>query len=70
MCVKCWKVLKYDEYIKHRDEIPEHRKSTLTSKYYTNEQRFISLCKAMKKFAKNGDSELYENPYKPRRRSI
>ena len=51
-CVKCWRIFRYEENLKHKEDLPEHSKSVLTSKYYATEKRFISLARALKKVQK------------------
>ena len=62
-CVKCWRIFRYEENLKHKDDLPDHSKSVLTSKYYATEKRFISLARALKKVQKLEEKEFYENPY-------
>jgi hypothetical protein len=49
LCLKCWKIMKYEESVKHKMVQPEHVKSILTSKEYASEAKFIAVAKAMNK---------------------
>lgn len=49
LCLKCWKIMKYEECVKHKTLQPDHIKSILTSKEYASEAKFISIAKAMNK---------------------
>ena len=69
-CVKCWRIFRYEDNIKHKEELPDHTKSVLTSKYYATEKRFISLARALKKVQKLENKEYYENPYQPREQKM
>lgn len=62
-CVKCWRIFRYEENLRHKEELPEHSRSVLTSKYYATEKRFISLARALRKFQKLEEKEYFENPY-------
>lgn len=65
-CVKCWRIFRYEENLRHKEDLPDHAKSVLTSKYYATEKRFISLARALRKFQKLEEKEYFENPYAPR----
>jgi hypothetical protein len=63
-CLKCWKILKYEECVRHKSSLPDHVKSILTSKEFSSETKFVSIARAMNRVAIEGERELYENPYK------
>lgn len=64
LCLKCWKILKYEECVKHRSLAPDHLKSILTSKEFASETKFVAVARAMGKISISDGKELYENPYK------
>ena len=64
LCLKCWKILKYEECVKHRNMAPDHLKSILTSKEFASETKFIAVARAMGKINYEVGKDLYENPYK------
>lgn len=70
LCLKCWKIMKYEECVKHKMLQPDHIKSILTSKEYAQEGKFIAVARALGKvrFEDNGIKEYYENPYKTKDR--
>eukprot|EP00347_Sterkiella_histriomuscorum_P019322 403342096 len=43
LCLKCWKVMKYEESVKHKGMYPTHKSSVMTSKQYASEDKFIEL---------------------------
>jgi hypothetical protein len=49
LCMRCWKVLKYEECVKHKLLEPDHCKSILTSKEYASESKFISIARQNEK---------------------
>lgn len=49
LCLKCWKIMKYEECVKHKLVQTDHIKSILTSKEYASEEKFIAVAKAMGK---------------------
>jgi hypothetical protein len=49
LCLKCWKIMKYEECVKHKLIAPDHINSILTSKEFSNEAKFIAVAKAMNK---------------------
>lgn len=49
LCLKCWKIMKYEECVKHKMLAPDHIKSILTSKEYASEGKFIAVARAMGK---------------------
>jgi len=51
LCLKCWKIMKYEECVKHKLVQPDHIKSILTSKEYASEEKFVAVAKAMGKVA-------------------
>jgi|LauGreDrversion4_2_1035121.scaffolds.fasta_scaffold466291_2 hypothetical protein len=63
-CLKCWKILKYEECVKHRAQAPDHLKSILTSKEFASESKFVAVARAMGKISFLEGKEMYENPYK------
>ena len=70
LCLKCWKIMKYEECVKHKILQPDHIKSILTSKEYAQEAKFMAVAKAMGKvrYEEGGEREYYENPYKAKQR--
>jgi hypothetical protein len=64
LCLKCWKILKYEECVKHRSQAPDHLKSILTSKEFASETKFVAVARAMGKISISEGKEVYENPYK------
>lgn len=54
-CLKCWKILKYEECVKHKMLQPDHIKSILTSKEFASESKFIAIAKAMGKHSALGN---------------
>lgn len=68
-CLKCWKIMKYEECVKHKLLQIDHVKSILTSKEYATEAKFMAVARAMGKVRRViGGIELYENPYKAKDR--
>lgn len=69
LCLKCWKIMKYEECVKHKMMAPDHVKSILTSKEFASETKFVAVARAMGKvqFEELG-KELYESPYKSKDR--
>ena len=49
LCLKCWKVMKYEECVKHKILAPDHIKSILTSKEFASETKFVAVARAMNK---------------------
>ena len=45
LCVNCWKILKYEECVKHKTLEPDHSKNILTSKEYATETKFITVAR-------------------------
>ena len=43
LCVKCWKILKYEENIKHKTTNPDHMRCIFTSKDFASESKFINV---------------------------
>ena len=68
MCLACWRILKYEECVKHRAQVPEHNKTILTSKEFASEAKFLQVAKAMDKIEYRGEEEWVANPYKKRER--
>lgn len=64
MCIKCWKIMKYEECVKHKTTEPDHAKSILTSKEFASETKFVAVARAMNKIEYANGKELYVNPYK------
>lgn len=55
LCLKCWKVMKYEECVKHKMLQSDHIRSILTSKEYASESKFIAVAKAMGKITIDED---------------
>jgi len=68
LCLKCWKIMKYEECVKHKVTAPDHTKSVLTSKEFASETKFIAVARAMNKVVFEDGKEIYENPYKSKDR--
>jgi hypothetical protein len=68
LCLKCWKIMKYEECVKHKMLQPDHIKSILTSKEYASEAKFVAVARAMGKITIEDGKEMYDNPYKARDR--
>ncbi len=66
LCLKCWKIMKYEESVKHKMLEQDHIKSILTSKEFASETKFVSVARAMGKVKLIGETEFFENPFKPR----
>jgi hypothetical protein len=49
LCIQCWEILKYEECVKHKSNMPEHVTSILTSKEYASETKFISVARTLNK---------------------
>lgn len=43
LCLKCWRIMKYEESVKHKMLYPMHRSSILTSKSFASEEKFVEL---------------------------
>ena len=43
MCIKCWKILTYDQMNLHRQTHKDHASSIITSKYFNSESKFLAL---------------------------
>ena len=68
LCLKCWRIMKYEECVKHKGIMPDHTKSILTSKEFASETKFITIARAMNKVIIEEGKEIYENPYKSKDR--
>ena len=68
LCLKCWKVMKYEECVKHKTSLPDHTKSILTSKEFASETKFMAVARAMDRVHGEEGRELYENPFKSKDR--
>lgn len=53
LCVECWKMMKYEESVKHKLIIPDHSKFILSSKFYASEHKFTALAKSLGKVHKD-----------------
>lgn len=49
LCLKCWRIMKYEECVKHKMLQPDHTKNILTSKEYATEIKFLAVARAMNK---------------------
>ena len=67
-CLRCWKIMKYEESVKHRLDAKDHVKSIITSKEYASEAKFMAVAQAMNKIYLSQNVECIENPYKERTR--
>ena len=65
ICLMCWKVLKYEQHLKHKATMPEHTGSILTSKEYAHEIKFVSVARALGKTKMINDKEYFLDPYAP-----
>ena len=45
LCLKCWLVFTYEQVKNHRDTQTSHSESIITSKHFTSEEKFTSICK-------------------------
>ena len=64
LCLKCWKIMKYEECVKHKLVQTDHVKSILTSKEFASEDKFMAVAKAMGKVRVSPEGlEIYANPY-------
>jgi hypothetical protein len=45
LCLSCWKILKYEECVKHKLLEPDHSDNILTSKQFSSEDKFISIAR-------------------------
>jgi len=69
LCLKCWKIMKYEECVKHKLVQEDHVKSILTSKEFASEEKFMAVAKAMDKVRLTPEGlELYTNPYSNKER--
>ena len=64
LCLKCWKIMKYEECVKHKSSHPDHLKSILTSKEFASETKFVAVARALGKVNFSDGKEIYETPYK------
>eukprot|EP00347_Sterkiella_histriomuscorum_P010565 403375798 len=65
LCSKCWKILKYEEFVKHKIYLPQHTGSILTSKKFASEKKFIEISKNLGKYFIDplDCSEIFISPY-------
>lgn len=63
LCVKCWRVMNYEEARLHKTNEPSHEANILTSKYFASEKIFISLAKQNRKVFKDNSEIVFVNPY-------
>ena len=68
LCLKCWKIMKYEECVRHKNVSPDHLKSILTSKEFASETKFINVARAMNKIRYEDGKEFFETPYKSKDR--
>lgn len=57
-CAKCWRMLKYEESVKHKLLQPDHQSSIMTSKQYGSEEKFTQLSKRFGKIEVGEDKIL------------
>lgn len=62
-CLHCWRIYNYEGNIRHKDLMPSHKTSIVTSKSFASEDLFIQLAKAMNKVVVREKEEYIENPY-------
>ena len=60
--------MKYEESVRHKNSMPDHLKSILTSKEFASETKFINVARAMNKVKYGEGKEWYETPYKSKDR--
>eukprot|EP00347_Sterkiella_histriomuscorum_P012715 403367493 len=74
LCSKCWKILKYEAAIRHRNKHPEHNSFVMTSKEFANEKKFIHVAKYYGKCQVRKDetpvAEYFQNPFNANDRRI
>eukprot|EP00347_Sterkiella_histriomuscorum_P003116 403365529 len=74
LCSKCWKILKYEAAIRHRNKHPEHNSFVMTSKEFATEKKFIHVAKYYGKCQVRKDetpvAEYFQNPFNPNDRRI
>eukprot|EP00349_Pseudokeronopsis_sp_Brazil_P009615 CAMPEP_0202969356 /NCGR_PEP_ID=MMETSP1396-20130829/15043_1 /ASSEMBLY_ACC=CAM_ASM_000872 /TAXON_ID= /ORGANISM="Pseudokeronopsis sp., Strain Brazil" /LENGTH=127 /DNA_ID=CAMNT_0049696781 /DNA_START=47 /DNA_END=430 /DNA_ORIENTATION=+ len=63
LCVKCWQILTYQQYVYHRIFIKEHSGSILTSRDFASEAKFMEVSRLHGKVEEADGEELYKNPY-------
>eukprot|EP00347_Sterkiella_histriomuscorum_P013760 403363475 len=65
LCSQCWKILKYEEFVKHKIFLPHHTGSILTSKKFASEKKFIEISKNLGKYFIDplDCSEIFFSPY-------
>ena len=64
LCVKCWSVICYRSMKNHYKFLPTHNQSTLSSKHFTSESKFIILSKDFGKERIIDGESYYESPFK------
>ena len=63
MCLKCWTVFTYEQVKLHKEQIPSHGETIITSKMFASEEKFLSLAKSMGKIRVLDGEEYIESPY-------
>ena len=49
LCLRCWKLMKYEESVRHKLIQTDHIRSVLTSKEFASEDKFVAVAKALGK---------------------
>jgi hypothetical protein len=62
-CLQCWRILKYEERVRHKILQGDHTPSILTSKDFASEFKFIAIAQGLGKVQLVNGREMFENPY-------
>ena len=64
LCIKCWEILTYERMRVHKDEKEDHISSILSSKYFTTEDKLVSIAKDCDKWREFDGIFYIESPYR------
>lgn len=64
LCLQCWRILKYEECVRHKILQGDHTPSILTSKDFASEFKFVAIAQGLGKVQIVEGREMFENPYR------
>ena len=63
-CLQCWRILKYEECVRHKILQGDHTPSILTSKDFASEFKFVAIAQGLGKVQVIEGKEMFENPFR------
>mmetsp|Transcript_2534 Transcript_2534/g.2464 ORF Transcript_2534/g.2464 Transcript_2534/m.2464 type:complete len:114 (+) Transcript_2534:15-356(+) len=67
LCLKCWQILTYQQYVYHRIFVKEHSNFILTSRDFSWEDKFVEISKEMGKAEVIEGQQYFKSPYRKKK---